>query len=143
MTYTTESIQKTIDLCREEMAKCDALSPVLRNTIELILQILMYLLVKTTPRNSSMPPSRDPNFRAEGRSKSRRPPGGQEGHQGVTLQPVNDPDQVIPIEMKPEDVPSGYRKVGYEARQVFDIILKRHVTEYRADVYEDDKGHVW
>ena len=57
--YSSESIQKTIDLCREEMAKCDALSPVLRSTIELILQLLMYLLVKTTPRNSSMPPSRD------------------------------------------------------------------------------------
>ena len=43
--------------------------------------------------------------------------------------------------MKPEDVPPGYRNVGHEARQVFDIILKRHVIEYRADVYEDDKGH--
>ena len=52
--YSSESIQKTIDLCREEMAKCDALSPVLRSTIELILQLLMYLLVKTTPRNSSI-----------------------------------------------------------------------------------------
>ena len=139
--YSSESIQKTIDLCREEMAKCDALSPVLRSTIELILQLLMYLLVKTTPRNSSMPPSRDPNFRAEGRSKSMRRPGGQEGHQGVTLQPVEKPDQIISIQMKPEDVPPGYRNVGYEARQVFDMILKRHVTEYRADVYEDDKGH--
>ena len=93
--YSSESIQKTIDLCREEMAKCDALSPVLRSTIELILQLLMYLLVKTTPRNSSMPPSRDPNFRAEGRSKSMRRPGGQEGHQGVTLQPVEKPDQLF------------------------------------------------
>ena len=88
-----------------------------------------------------MPPSRDPNFRAEGRSKSTRSPGGQSGHKGVTLQPVDEPDQVIPIEMKPEDVPPGYRKVGYETRQVFDIILKRHVIEYQADVYEDDKGH--
>ena len=139
--YSSESIQKTIDLCREEMAKCDALSPALRQTTELILQLLMYLLVKTTPKNSSMPPSRDPNFRAKERQKSRRPPGGQEGHKGVTLQPVEKPDQVIPIEMKPEDVPPGYRNVGYEARQVFDIILKRHVIEYRADVYEDDKGH--
>lgn len=52
--YSSESIQKTIDLCREEMAKSDALSPVLKNTIELILQILMYPLVKTTPRNSSI-----------------------------------------------------------------------------------------
>ena len=93
--YSSESIQKTIDLCREEMSKCDALSPVLRSTIELILQLLMYLLVKTTPRNSSMPPSRDPNFRAEGRSKSRRRPGSQEGHQGVTLQPVEKPDQIM------------------------------------------------
>lgn len=88
-----------------------------------------------------MPPSRDPNFRAKGRSKSTRSPGGQSGHKGVTLQPVDEPDKVIPIEMKPEDVPPGYRKVGYEARQVFDIILKRHVIEYQADVYEDDKGH--
>ena len=63
-----------------------------------------------------MPPSRDPNFRAEGRSKSRRPPDGQEGYQGGTLQPVGEPDQIIPIQMKPEDVPLGYRNIGYEAR---------------------------
>ena len=31
--YSSESIQKTIELCREEMAKCDALPPVLRHTI--------------------------------------------------------------------------------------------------------------
>ena len=74
-----------------------------------------------------MPPSRNPNFRAKDRQKSRRPPGCQEGHKGGTLQPVDKHDQVIPIEMKPEDVPPGYRKVGYEARQVFDIILKRHI----------------
>ena len=89
--YSSHSIQTTIELSREEMAKCDALSPVLRSTIELILQLLMYLLVKTTPRNSSMPPSRDPNFRVGGRSKLRRPPGGQEGHQGGILQPVEKP----------------------------------------------------
>ena len=53
MTYTTESINKTIDLCREEMAKSDALPPTLKQLMELILQILMFLLVKTTPRNSS------------------------------------------------------------------------------------------
>ena len=73
--YSSESIQKTVALCREEMAKCDVLSPVLRQTIELLLQLLMYLLVKTTPKNSSMPPSRDPNFRAKERQKSMRPPG--------------------------------------------------------------------
>ena len=52
--YSSESIQKTIELCREEMAKCDALPPVLRHTIEMILHIPMCLLVKTTPRNSSI-----------------------------------------------------------------------------------------
>ena len=139
--YSSEDIQKTIELCREEMAKGDALSPVLRHLIEQLLLIITFLLVKTTSRNSSMPPSRDPGFRAEGKPKSQRPSGGQAGHRGTTLEPVDEPDQIIPIEMKPEDVPFGYRKVGYEARQVFEIIIQRNVTEYRADVYEDDKGH--
>ena len=82
MQFSSASIQKSIDRCREEIDKCDALLPALRLTIELILQILICLLVKTTPRNSSMPPSWDPNFRVEGRSKSRRSLCGQEGHQG-------------------------------------------------------------
>ena len=88
-----------------------------------------------------MPPYWEPNFRAKERQKSRHLLGGQVGHKGVTLQPVGKLDQVNPTAMKPKDVPPDYRNVGYGARQVFDIILKRHVIEYRADVYEEDKGH--
>ena len=46
MTYTTESINKTIDLCREEMAKSDALPPTLKQLMELILQILMFQILR-------------------------------------------------------------------------------------------------
>ena len=73
-----------------------------------------------------MPPSRDPNFRAEGRSKSTRPPGGQSGHKEVTLQLVDEPDQVIPIEIKPEDVPPFW---GASLRPLFPKELPCHVGE--------------
>lgn len=140
MQFSVADVQKSIDLCREEMEQCDALSPAFRQALGLIFQVLLLFLMKTTPGNSSMPPSRDPGFRAKARAKSDRPSGGQPGHRGITLQPVSDPDEIVPIEMKTEDIPSGYRKVGYEAHQVFDIILRRYVTEYRAAVYEDDRG---
>ncbi|MGA9235801.1 MAG: transposase, partial [Desulfobacterales bacterium] len=33
-----------------------------------------------------------------------------------------------------------YRQVGFESRQVFDIDISRRVTEYRAQILEDNKG---
>ena len=39
-------------------------------------------------------------------------------------------------------LPAGqYRQVGFESRQVFDIDISRLVTEYRAQILEDEKGH--
>ena len=39
-------------------------------------------------------------------------------------------------------LPAGqYRQVGFESRQVFDIDISRRVTEYRAQILEDNKGN--
>lgn len=47
-------------------------------------------------RNSSRPPSMDGFHRPKtSRKKGERPPGGQKGHEGHTLQPVQNPDVVI------------------------------------------------
>jgi predicted RNase H-like nuclease (RuvC/YqgF family) len=48
--------------------------------------------------NSSVPPSKDENrpFKSKSlRRKTGRNPGGQEGHEGTTLEMVSDPDEII------------------------------------------------
>mgnify|MGYP001576664703 FL=1 len=45
-------------------------------------------------RNSSKPPSSDPNRKKESRTKGDKKAGGQKGHVGVTLQKVNNPDKI-------------------------------------------------
>jgi transposase len=55
---------------------------------------------------------------------------------------VDDPDIIEPIKIDRRKLPVGaFHDVGYEARQVFDIDISRVVTEYRAQVLEDDNGH--
>ena len=85
-------------------------------------------------RNSSRPPSTDffvkekPNPKSL-RKNSGRKPGGQEGHQGATLEMTNNPDSII------EHSPSCCEECGhtlenvevesYERRQVFICIRLR------------------
>jgi len=90
-------------------------------------------------RNSSRPPSMDGFHRSKtSRKKGERPPGGQKGHEGHTLQPVQNPDVVI------VHTASTCSRCGaslehvdpsvVERRQVFDIPPPRIiVTEHRAE----------
>ncbi|MCP4009064.1 MAG: transposase, partial [Proteobacteria bacterium] len=74
--------------------------------------------------------------------KGGKKPGGQKGHIGTTLKKVDDPDKIELIDIDRRTLPAGrYHRAGYEARQVFDIDISRLVTEYRAQVLEDDKGN--
>jgi transposase len=92
--------------------------------------------------NSGKPPASDglkkppPRVRND-RRKSGKPPGGQQGHKGETLQKTDRPDKVI--EHKPLHCPSCGGSLedapveAYEARQVFDIPPPQViVTEHRA-----------
>jgi transposase len=93
----------------------------------------------TNSTNSSKPPSSDPNRKKKPRPKTGRKKGGQKGHVGITLKKVDDPDIIEPIPIDRRTLPSGqYHEAGFEARQVFDIDISRVVTEYRAQVLEDD-----
>jgi len=95
-------------------------------------------------RNSSKPPSSDGPAKPAPRSlrkKSARKPGGQRGHPGRTLQPVEKPDHIIKhrldrcscghchgVSLRQEPV------VEYEKRQVFDLPPRLlEVTEHRAE----------
>ena len=106
----------------------------------------MTLLLKRitlNSQNSSKAPSTDPNRKkSRKKGKSDRKPGGQKGHNGTTLQKVEDPDEVKVLAIDRRTLPKGrqYREVGFESRQVIDTDLSRLVTEYRAQVLEDQQG---
>ena len=93
--------------------------------------------------NSSKPPSNDPNRkRGSKKNKSNRKPGGQKGHPGKTLEKISNPDKIETIKIDRRKLPRGnYKEVGYESRQVFDITISRVVTEYRAQILEDNLGN--
>src|SRR3972149_8592442 len=89
-------------------------------------------------RDSSKPPSMDPNRRKKPIGQGGRKPGGQQGRSGTTLQPVPDPDEIKVLPVDRSALPRGrYKEAGYEARQVIDLKISRVVTEYRAEILKD------
>jgi len=120
------------------------LSPAVRSMVELLVLLVTLLVSRLNQdsRNSSKPPSSDPDRRKASREKGDKKAGGQKGRAGVTLQKVDDPDKIKVIKVNRGNLPAGkYRNVGYESRQVFDIEISRVVTEYRAEILEDGKGN--
>ncbi|NDH10099.1 MAG: IS66 family transposase, partial [Gammaproteobacteria bacterium] len=89
-------------------------------------------------QNSSKPPSSDLNRKKKtGNNK----PGGQPGRVGKNLEPVENPDTIIPIKLDKRRLPKGnYTEVGFESRQVIDIEISRIVIEYRAQILENAAG---
>ncbi|MCU7879764.1 MAG: hypothetical protein KZQ60_03785, partial [Candidatus Thiodiazotropha sp. (ex Lucinoma aequizonata)] len=77
------------------------------------------------------------------KGKSDRKPGGQKWHNGTTLEPVDDPDEVTELKIDRRTLPKGpqYKKVGHEIRQIIDIDILRFVTEYWAEILEDNQGN--
>ena len=137
-------IQAALENAKRLIDEEKSLSPALRSALEVLLLVVTALMQREgiTSRNSSKPPSQDPNRKRNKRPKGSRKPGGQSGHVGKTLHKVDDPDyvQFIPIDRR--KLPKGqYREVGFESRQVFDIEISRVVTEYRAQVLEDEAGN--
>jgi transposase len=139
-------VDSSINSVKELLRKEKDLSPALRSALEVLLVLVALLLNRITlnSKNSSKPPSTDPNRKKSSKKgKSDRKPGGQKGHNGTTLEPVDDPDDVSEILVDRRTLPKGsqYREVGHESRQVIDIDISRFVIEYRAQILEDDQGN--
>jgi len=140
------NVENTINDVKAHLEREAGLSPSLKSSLELLLLLVSMLLdrLNLNSKNSSKPPSTDPNReKSSKKGKSGRKPGGQKGHIGTTLEPVDDPDDVTEIKVDRRTLPKGpqYREAGHEIRQVIDIDLSRFVTEYRAQILEDDQGN--
>jgi transposase len=137
-------IQATIEKAQLLVREDKQLSAATKSMFEILILIITLLAnrLNLNSSNSSKPPSSDPNRIKRSREKTGKKAGGQNGHVGTTLQKVDDPDRVEVIKVDRRKLPAGqYRQVGFETRQVFDIDISRVVTEYRAQVLEDDSGH--
>lgn len=124
-----------------------SISPQVRAMMDLLVVVINLLLGKLGlhSANSSTPPSKDPHRERGSKRKAKgkkRKPGGQNGHEGSTLQWEENVDRIETIEVDRRTIPRGqYRNVDFESRQVIDIEISKVVTEYRAEVLQDAQGN--
>jgi len=136
-------ITNSIEEARALLANEKNISSALRVSIELILTLVTLIINKKglNSKNSSIPPSQDPNREKESRAKGKRKVGGQKGHEGRTLKAVEEPDEIKILKVDKRKLPKGkYQVVGYDKRQVFDIDISTIVTEYQAEILVNEKG---
>jgi len=138
-------IKKTLEEARGLLANEKNISPAFKAVIEVLFLVITLMMNRfnLNSKNSSKPPSDDPN--RDKKSKKNpldKNPGGQKGHVGKNLQPVENPDEITVIPIDRRSLPKGkYRVAGYDARQVIDIRISRFVIEYRAQILEDQNGN--
>ena len=136
-------IQATIEKARFLMKEDKQLSASTKSIFEILILVITLLVnrLNLNSTNSSKPPASDPNRKRDPGKKKGEKAGGQNGHFGATLKKVDNPDKVETIKVDRRKLPPGeYRQVGFESRQVFDIDISRVVTEYRAQIIENEKG---
>ncbi len=138
-------VTKILEQARELLATEENVSAAFKGVMEVLFVVITLLINRLglNSKNSSKPPSTDLDRDKEKQDNpSGRKPGGQKGHLGKTLRPVDNPDEINVIPFDKGTLPKGkYKDVGYVARQVINIRISRYVTEYRAQILEDANGH--
>lgn len=144
MTLNNENIRETINNAKSLLAKEKNISPALRSIFQVLLVFMQAMLERLSlnSKNSSHPPSSDPNRKkSTKRSASKKKPGGQPGRIGKQLKPVSDPDKVEVLKIDKRTLPrDNYIEGGFESRQVIDFEVSICVTEYRAEILIGSDG---
>lgn len=144
MTIDKISINKALDDARKLMESSSSISAEARVVLNILIVIITLLMsrLKLNSSNSSIPPSKDPNRKKKEKKTSVKKQGGQKGHLGSNLKPIENPDKFQFLDIDMRTLPAGnYNEVGREKRQVFDIEISRIVTEFQAQILEDEKGN--
>ena len=137
------NVTEIIEKAKAVLADQNRISPELKVMFKLLLTLISLMAgrLSLSSRNSSKPPSTDSNRGKGNKGTTNNKPGGQPGRTGKNLKPVDNPDNIIPIEVNKSTLPPGnYHAAGFEARQVVDLKISRIITEYRAEILENDKG---
>ena len=138
------NIQKTIEKAQKQIENEPNLSPALKATFELLINLCLLLVPKhlaKNSKNSNIPPSTDVNREKTSKAKGKWKPGGQAGHPGTSLKPADTPDKIVPLPAGRRSLPAGeWKTVGWEKRQVIDLEVRRAVTEYQAEIVENERG---
>jgi transposase len=143
------SVTETINDVQNIVDKEPWTDPVKNKIKDLILiASIMKDRLSTNSQNSSQPPSQDEQQDKDPKDKPKPPgsrkPGGQKGHVGNQLKPVENPDEIIDLPVDRSQLPEGsYTALGYESRQVIDLKISRHVIEYRAEIVSNGSGGVY
>jgi len=134
--------QEAIELCRNDPKT--AAKIILRvEHLEAQIKVLEDKL-SLNSQNSSKPPSTDNKLNKPKKNKStqssKKRRGGQKGHKGTTLKMVTDPDKVVSLRSSHcrscHCLLGDTDSVKIEKRQLFDIEIRRVITEYRAHTHK-------
>lgn len=137
------NISELVESTKTQLKEDTTLSPSLRVSLELILMVIIMLTERLglNSKNSSIPPSDDPNRKKKPSPSGDKPAGGQKGHKGTTLTQTDSPDEVKTLFVEREHLPKdNYREVGFIKRQIVDIDISKVITEYRAQILENERG---
>jgi transposase len=142
------NVSETVLAARRELKKEKDLSPSLKTTMDGVLDLVVVLANRLglDSSNSSKPPSSDPNRVRKSRTTKgkRRKPGGQIGHKGSRLEPIENPTLVEELLIDRRTLPAGnWKSAGFDKRQVFDIEVSFIVTEYQAEVLTNELGEMF
>jgi len=145
MVIDSINITETVSEVQDFLEKEDSLPSDAQDMVQNLLTIIKLLCdrLNLNSSNSGNPPSSDPNREKfpKNREKSSKPRGGQKGHKGKTLSPVENPDIIKEIPIDKDTLPSGnYREDGFQARQVINIKISLEVTEFRAQILVDENN---
>lgn len=137
----THAVEVAKTLIEHDKSVSPAVKDVFRSLLDAITLLTNELGLNSS--NSSKPPSTDlfPQKKPKIAPGKKRKPGGQKGHKGTRLQPVDKPDSVETILLDKKSLPPGkYEHAGFEKRQVFDIEVSFSVTEYQAEILKNEEG---
>jgi transposase len=140
-------VEATIKTVQQLLAEEAHLSPALRAILEVMIMLVQIMAnrLSLNSRNSSKPPSQDRFAKDKDEKPAKddtdKKSGGQPGRIGTTLKKIDNPDVTTHLTIDRTTIPpDDYKFVGYDCRQVFDIDIRRVVTEYQAEILENPQG---